>query len=90
MRDGNEMGMSGTFREIKKAERLIHTEIFDEDWTGGETFITTTFDEVNGQTTVAMRVEYSLIEARDGAMNTDLEKGMEETYTELDTFLTVQ
>ena len=32
-----EMGMSGVFRDIKVPELLVNTELFDEDWTGGET-----------------------------------------------------
>jgi uncharacterized protein YndB with AHSA1/START domain len=38
--DGREMGMSGVFREIVPPERLVHTGLFDEDWTGGEALVT--------------------------------------------------
>src|SRR5262245_14931705 len=34
--DGTGMGLSGVFREIKRPERIVHSELFDEDWTGGE------------------------------------------------------
>ena len=34
--DGPEMGMGGVYREIVPPERLVCTELFDEDWTGGE------------------------------------------------------
>jgi len=30
-RDGREMGMGGVYREVAPPERLIHTELFDED-----------------------------------------------------------
>jgi uncharacterized protein YndB with AHSA1/START domain len=36
-----EIGMSGVFRDIKVPELLVNTELFDEDWTGGETLVTT-------------------------------------------------
>jgi uncharacterized protein YndB with AHSA1/START domain len=49
--NGNDMGMGGVFREIVRPERLVHTELFDEDWTGGETLTTTTFAEKRGKTT---------------------------------------
>ena len=31
-----EMGLSGVFHAIKAPELLVNTEVFDEDWTGGE------------------------------------------------------
>ncbi len=43
--DGSGMGMSGTYREIVPPRRLVHTEIFDEDWSGGEMLVTTEFAE---------------------------------------------
>src|SRR5712671_4166706 len=35
--DGTVMGMGGVYREIVIPERIINTQLFDEDWTGGET-----------------------------------------------------
>ena len=66
------------------ARRLVHTEIFDEDWTGGETLVTITFVEEDGKTTVTMTVLYSSREARDGAMKTGMEQGMAVGYDRLD------
>ncbi len=40
-----EMGMSGVFHAIKAPELLVNTELFDQDWTGGEALVTTTFEE---------------------------------------------
>src|SRR5688572_32262001 len=37
--DGKEMGLRGVYREVVPPERLVHTELFDEDWTGGETLV---------------------------------------------------
>jgi uncharacterized protein YndB with AHSA1/START domain len=47
-----DMGMSGVFHDIKAPELLVNTELFDEDWTGGETLVTTTFEEQDGRTVV--------------------------------------
>ena len=44
--DGREMGMDGVHREIAAPERLVTTETFDDDWTGGETL--NTFSEHGG------------------------------------------
>src|SRR5262249_12912557 len=34
-KSGKSMGLSGVYREISLPDRLVWTEIFDEDWTGG-------------------------------------------------------
>lgn len=86
-RDGTEMGLRGVYREVVPPARLVHTEIFDEDWTGGETQVTITFVEREGKTTVAMTVLYSTREARDGAMKTGMEQGMSVGYDRLEMLL---
>jgi uncharacterized protein YndB with AHSA1/START domain len=83
-KDGNDMGMSGTFREIEPPERIVHTEAFDQNWTGGETLVTTTLNEVNGRTTLSLRVRYGSAEARDGALKTGMVNGMSDTYDRLE------
>lgn len=86
-RGGDEMGLSGTFKEIAPPERLVHTELFDEDWTGGETVVTTVLTERNGKTTLEMTVLYSSKEARDASLETPMEEGMAQTYERLDAYL---
>ena len=39
-RGGKVMGMSGVYREIAPPERLVFSELWDEDWTGGEAVVT--------------------------------------------------
>jgi uncharacterized protein YndB with AHSA1/START domain len=82
--DGNVMGLGGVFREVMPPEKLVHTELFDEDWTGGETLVTTTFIEQAGKTTVSMTVRYASQEARDAAVKTGMAQGMEVGYERLD------
>ena len=64
--DGARMVMHGEFREVDPPSRIVATESFDDDWTGGETVNTTTFDEVGGVTTVTVIVEYASAASRDG------------------------
>ena len=78
-----EMVMTGTFQEIVPPERIVHRETFQEDWTGGETLVTTTFKEASGRTTVAITVRYSSAEARAGALETGMVDGMAGTYDRL-------
>ena len=80
---GTDMGMSGVFREIVPPDRIVHTELFDEDWTGGETLVTTMFTEEGGKTTATMTVRYSSSEAREAALGTGMTRGMAESYDRL-------
>ncbi len=85
--DGREMGMGGVYREIVPAQRLVSTELFDEDWTGGETLSTVVFSEHGLQTTATTTVLYSSKAARDGALQTGMERGMAESLDRLDAYL---
>lgn len=77
------MGLTGTFREIVPPERIVHTEVFDDDWTGGESLVTTTLQEADGRTTVSMTVRYASAAAREGALKTGMVDGMSATYDRL-------
>lgn len=85
--DGREMGMSGSFLEIAPAVRLVHSELFDEDWTGGEARVTTNFAEAGGGTTVQITVLYASTEARDAAARSGMEEGITASYDRLDDIL---
>jgi uncharacterized protein YndB with AHSA1/START domain len=86
-KERGDMGMSGVFREVAVPERLVHTELFDEDWTGGETLLTTTFVESGGRTTVASTVRYSSQAARDAALETPMVEGWSQGHDRLDELL---
>lgn len=85
--DGVEMGMSGTFQEIDRPARLVTTELFDEDWTGGETLVTQTFEEKDGKTTATTVVRYGSKEARDGALKSGMADGVDLSYDRLEELL---
>lgn len=85
--DGVEMGMGGVYLEVEAPGRTVHEEIFDEDWTGGRTRITTLLAEVGGITTMTMTIEYASPEGRAGALATPMLDGMEAGYGNLDTLL---
>ncbi len=81
--NGKFMGMSGVYREIAPPDRLVWTEIFDDDWTGGETLVTMTFVERAGKTTATQTVLYASRAARDGALKTAMATGMDQGYDRL-------
>jgi uncharacterized protein YndB with AHSA1/START domain len=82
--NGNEMGMGGVYREIVRPERIVHTELFDEDWTGGETVGTSVLTEQGAKTTLTMTILYASKEARDGALRTGMTEGMTISYDRLE------
>ena len=86
-RDGQIMGMSATYREIVRPSRIVASELFDQDWAGGETLGTVVFTEMNGKTLLTQTVLYASQAARDGALGTGMTGGMAESYAQLDTYL---
>lgn len=77
------VGLNAVFKEIVRPARIVHTELFDEDWTGGETLVTTTFEESSGATALGMRILYSSEEARDAVLQSPMEKGLAENLNKL-------
>ena len=87
---GESMGMSGAFREVDAPARTVHTELFDEDWTGGETIVTTEFREDGDGTIVTITTRFVSREARDAALATGMADGMEQSFKELDAALAAE
>jgi len=85
--DGFEMGSSGEVLEITRPDWIKMTELYDMDWTGGETIVTNTITEADGVTTSVVTVLYSSKEARDGARATPMAEGMEMGFKRLDDLL---
>lgn len=85
--DGRSMGMGGTFTEIVRPSRIVATQLFDQDWTGGETIVSTDIVESNGKSTITTTVRYSSREARDAALQTGMASGMEMGYERLEDLL---
>lgn len=83
-KDSVTMGMGGVFREVIEPEKIATTELFDQDWTGGETLVTQVFQEAKGRTTLTMTILYASKEGRDGALATPMLEGMESGYSRLD------
>jgi uncharacterized protein YndB with AHSA1/START domain len=85
--DGREMGAGGAFRVVEPPHRLIRSELFDDDWTGGEVEVTTELDEHEGTTTLTETMRYLSKAGRDAALSTNFTTGMEASYDVLDAVL---
>ena len=77
------MGVGGTFVEVAAPERIVQRERFDEPWYPGEALVTTTFEEESGVTTLSVTMRYETKEARDVALRSRMEQGMEASYRRL-------
>jgi uncharacterized protein YndB with AHSA1/START domain len=82
--DGRTMGMTSVFRELSPPDRMVATELFDEDWTGGETVVTQSLHEADGGVILRTHILYASQEARDGAKMSGMTSGMEAGYARLD------
>jgi uncharacterized protein YndB with AHSA1/START domain len=85
--DGREMGAGGTFLVVEPPDRLVHGELFDDDWTGGEAEVTTELHEHDGTTTLTVTMRYASKAGRDAALSTNFTAGMEASYDGLATVL---
>lgn len=82
------MGVSGHFLVVEAPHRLTHTEVFDEDWTDGESTVTQTLHPLAPQQTrLVMLVDYATPKGRDAALASPMTDGMAEAYGKLDKLL---
>jgi uncharacterized protein YndB with AHSA1/START domain len=86
--DGGTIGVTGRYTRIEPPAVLVHTQLFDEDWTGGETIVTLRLHETGARTRMEMEVSYPSAAARDSALDTAVTDGMEEAYARLDPIVT--
>ena len=87
---GQEMGIGGEYREIVRPERIVRTELFDQDWTGGEVLGTLELKEQDGKTVLTTTVRYSSAAARDGALKSGMTEGVSANFNKLETLLSAE
>lgn len=85
--DGRTIGLGGTFLAIEAPSLMVASELFDEDWTGGGTVNTQTFEAVPGGTLLTITVLCTSAEARDAMLQAGMETGIAASYARLDAML---
>ena len=85
--DGTDMGMGGVHREVVVPERIVNTQLFDQDWTGGEAIGTMVLTERDGKTFMTNTILYSSPAAREAVLKTPMEQGMAAGYDQLEAFV---
>ena len=81
------MGMTMTYREIVRPERLVNTEKFDNPWYPGVAISTLVLIERDGKTTATNTMLYETKDIRDSVLKTPMDEGVEYSYTKLDKML---
>ena len=85
--NGMEMGSSGEVLELDRPNWIKTNEIYDMDWTGGQTIVTNRISEESDITTSVVTILYASKEARDGARATPMAEGMEMGFKRLEELL---
>jgi uncharacterized protein YndB with AHSA1/START domain len=82
--DGREHTLQGTYVEIVRPERVVFMEqIIMPGFTSDEYRVTSTFVENGGKTILTTTIRHNSKEARDGQLNSGIEKGVEPAYDRL-------
>jgi len=85
--DGREFASGGKFLEITPPEKIVSTERFEGAMDSGEAVNTLEFTERDGKTTVTLTMRFPSKEARDGAIQSGMNEGIELGYARLDKIL---
>jgi uncharacterized protein YndB with AHSA1/START domain len=80
---GERMGQGGVYREIARPDRLVLTELFDDQSYPGETLITHEFAERAGRTTLTSTLRFATREGRDRVLAYPMVRGVTESYDRL-------
>lgn len=83
--DGDELEMTGEYREIVRPERLVNTEAWGGDWP--ESITTVLLVEDGGRTVLTQTSRYPSKQDRDAAMQTGMQDGASVTFDRLDDYL---
>ena len=86
--DGTEHPFTGVYREITAPERVVQTSIYDvPPFNEFEAIETMTLNEHAGRTTLTTIVLHQSMQARDGYIQSGMEKGAGETFDRLEELL---
>lgn len=85
--DGRTVGQYGVYKEVRRPERLVHTESW-EDWNPGESQVTIDFSEEGAQTRVVQTLLFPSKEVRDKLLEAGLTSNTAASFARLDEVVT--
>jgi uncharacterized protein YndB with AHSA1/START domain len=80
---GDRMAHGGVYQVVTAPERLVYTEMYEDQSYPGETLIVHDFAEHDGMTTVTSTVRYATPEGRDRVLRYPMRRGVAEGYDRL-------
>jgi uncharacterized protein YndB with AHSA1/START domain len=84
--DGTEQGFRGVFREVLTPERIVWT--FEWEGLPGHVSVdTATFEDLGARTRLVSTTVFHTPEERDGMLDGEMERGMNESHARLDALL---
>lgn len=83
--DGQEMELTGVYKEVKPPEKLVSTSSWGAPWP--ETLDTLLLTERGGKTTITQTILYPSKAARDAALQTGMKEGMSVGLDRLERYL---
>ncbi len=84
---GEHMVAGGEYLVLDAPRRIVHTELFEPDWTDGATTCTSDLIPVEAGTRLVMDILYTGSKGRDMAMSSGMEHGMHICYAQLEGLL---
>jgi uncharacterized protein YndB with AHSA1/START domain len=78
---------SGRYIEVQPHTRLMLTQLYERMREAGEAVVTVTFEESNGRTRLTLHRLFPTKEALDGAVGAGMERGMRDTFDQLETLI---
>jgi uncharacterized protein YndB with AHSA1/START domain len=78
------MAFSGTYTEVIHPKRLVFTQFFEQMPAAGAAIVTATLEEQGSKTRFMLHALYPSKEALDGAVASGMERGMRDTYEQLE------
>ena len=87
--NGEELSMHGTYKEVSPPTRVVRNEIFEMNVGPpmGEQLATMELADKGGRTVLTITLRYDSKEARDGAIASGMEHGMNASYDRLEELL---
>lgn len=86
--DGGEMRVAGIFDHIDVPNKIVHQEVHNPNWTGGETTSTTTYQDHEGGTLLTFTTVYESKVIRNRVLLSPIAQDLAEFYDKMETFLT--
>jgi uncharacterized protein YndB with AHSA1/START domain len=77
------MGQGGVYRVIQRPDRLVYTELYDDQSYPGESLITHELAELNGTTTLTSTVLFASRKGRDTVLSYPMKRGIAESFDRL-------